>query len=162
MLYIPVHLLPKATYRCYIFHTGTQVYYNATGLMSQRLYLCHVFCVFSGLSDNKDDGSLRLVDGVSPHDGRVEVFHFGQWGTVHSDSWGLLDAIVVCRQLDYPSAIAPKSFSCGNISNWLSSVQCTGFEANLTQCRTGRPTLHSCWFGNAGVNCSGEWQCLKV
>lgn len=127
--------------------------------MSQPLHLFHVLCAFLGLSDNEDDGSLRLVDGVGPHDGRVEVYHFGQWGTVNSDSWGLLEAIVVCIQLGYPTAVGTVAFSCGNYSIWLCFVQCSGLETKLTQCSTGGPAPYSChsWNGNAGVICAGEW-----
>ena len=113
---------------------------------------------FLGLTDNEEDGSLRLVDGVGPRDGRVEIYHFGQWGTVYDASWDLLDAIVVCRQLGYPTAVATKAVRCGNTTNWLSYVQCTGLESNLTQCSTGDPLLYFCSssYGSAGVICAGE------
>ena len=103
------------------------------------------------------DGSLRLVDGLSKHEGRVEVYHFGQWGTVHADQWDLLDAIVVCRQLNYFTAATTKEYSCNSSTRVrLSSVQCTGLESKLTQCRSGAPTLHSpCSHEDAGVVCAG-------
>ena len=45
-------------------------------------------------------GDVRLVDGSSPYNGRVEVYYNGVWGTVYETGADNELAEVVCRQLN--------------------------------------------------------------
>ena len=47
------------------------------------------------------EGDIRLVDGVTDKDGRVEICFNGLWGSMCDDNWDDRDANVVCRQLGY-------------------------------------------------------------
>ena len=48
------------------------------------------------------DGDIRLMDGNSSLEGRVEICSQGLWGAITYRSWDRNDAMVVCRQLGYP------------------------------------------------------------
>ena len=45
------------------------------------------------------EGDIRFSNGDNPFEGRVEIYHYGQWGTVCDDKFGVNEAKVVCRQL---------------------------------------------------------------
>ena len=47
------------------------------------------------------EGAVRISNGRSQNEGRVEVCLSGRWGTVCDDGWSSNDARVVCRQLGY-------------------------------------------------------------
>ena len=47
------------------------------------------------------DGDIRVVNGATQLEGRVEVCVDGVWGTVCDDLWGVEEASVACRQLGF-------------------------------------------------------------
>ena len=106
------------------------------------------------------EGAVRLVGGSGPHEGRVEVFHNGAWGTVCGDGWDLQDATVVCHQLGYGTAVAglgEATIGEGRGPIWYSNVRCSGSEATLSQCAHDGLGVQYCRHsGDVGVTCASE------
>ena len=55
-------------------------------------------------------GDVRLMDGNSTFEGRVEFCNQGLWGAIATLSWSSNDAKVVCRQLGLPWECELNSF----------------------------------------------------
>ena len=58
-------------------------------------------CVIGNCVYECDTGQLRLVNGGSNREGRVEICRNGVWGTVSDYEFDMNDAKVVCRKLGY-------------------------------------------------------------
>lgn len=50
------------------------------------------------------NGTVRLQDGPTQFEGRVEVCLAEEWRTVCNDFWGHNEALVVCRQLGFSTS----------------------------------------------------------
>ncbi|XP_013393889.1 scavenger receptor cysteine-rich type 1 protein M130 [Lingula anatina] len=85
------------------------------------------------------DGDVRIRDGDTQYQGRVEIYHNGEWRRVCEEGWGINDAKVVCGQLGFEDAHAghvnhnPR----GTGAFWLSDVNCAGTEDALNNCTSG-------------------------
>ena len=134
---------------------------------------------FSAASEcNEND--VRLVDGQTPQDGRVEICLEGVWGSVCDDNWDSSDAEVVCRQLGYngcelsylavrlnffttPLASFPllshHVLSQTELFYHLDEVACNGNENRLSDCAHGGIGSHNCVvkIEKAGVICSSKF-----
>lgn len=81
---------------------------------------------------------IRLVGANSTVEGRVEVFHDGEWGTVCDDSFDLNDAHVICRQLKLGKGVEARSrakYGQGAGKILIDDLQCTGTERNVKDCQ---------------------------
>ncbi|KPP57233.1 hypothetical protein Z043_125066, partial [Scleropages formosus] len=102
-------------------------------------------------------GVLRLVGADGPWEGRVEVYHSGDWGTVCDDNWTEQHAQVVCRQLGFRgrAELAPDgAYGEGAGFILLDEVRCEGSEASLLDCGHAEWGRHDCSHGeDVGVRC---------
>ncbi|XP_078069940.1 neurotrypsin isoform X5 [Mustelus asterias] len=92
------------------------------------------------------DGAVRLVGGKASHEGRLEVYYSGQWGTVCDDGWTERNAQVVCRQLGFRYAQNPMAgqFEGGSGPIYLDDVHCAGQESLLSLCSRSEWGKHDC------------------
>lgn len=130
------------------------------------------------------DATIRLAGGSSASEGRVEILHNGEWGTVCDDFWDLNDAQVVCRQLGFgkfvphyrtnnngygldivefgyfAEAIPGGYFEAGESSSpiWMDDVTCYGNEMYVTHCISSPIGVHNCNHSqDAGVRCYSKF-----
>ena len=102
---------------------------------------------------------VRLVNGSTRHEGTVEVYHNGEWGTVCDDGWDLNDAQVVCSELGLGKAVnATHSayYGLGSGPIWLDYLLCAGNEQTIGDCTHRGWGNHYCNHRyDAGVKCAG-------
>ncbi|XP_041474059.1 deleted in malignant brain tumors 1 protein-like isoform X3 [Lytechinus variegatus] len=103
---------------------------------------------------------VRLVEGNSPFQGRVEVYLNNQWGTICDDSWDTTDARIVCRQLGFKEVFAATThagFGQGTGPIHMDDTRCYGNETSILDCVNRGIGVHNCRHSeDAGVICVPE------
>ena len=103
---------------------------------------------------------VRLVNGSSDREGRVEVFYNGEWGTVCDDDFDIRDANVICKMMGFPGAVSVLGeggrFGGGNENQEivLDDLWCSGHEESIVSCSFRRWGSSNCeHVEDAGVVC---------
>ncbi|KAK6194751.1 hypothetical protein SNE40_000318 [Patella caerulea] len=144
----------------------TSAYYtNGTGDPSKKVWMDDTICTgnetglgacshkpwgTSNCEHNEDVGvmcipaataisaiEVRLADGLSYNQGRVELKIYGVWGTVCDDSFQSRDAAVICKMLGYQKggSVLPKGTYDGGLGPiWVDDLGCQGPEASIINC----------------------------
>ena len=95
---------------------------------------------------------MRLVDGTSELNGRLEIQVDGEWGTVCDDGFddghGEENSRVICRELGFfgGRALVDSEYGLGsdNQSILLDDLRCRGGEASISACEHRTWRMHNC------------------
>ena len=130
-------------------------------------------------SDNCTETSIRLVDGRTGTEGRVEICYEGVWGSICPNYWKVENAMVACKQLGYATTgkkgplyiynlISTVLYIGATVSRLFgqsvrpvhySYFTCSGNENKLIDCR--HYVSSSCSYSyHAAIICEGKRQLL--
>lgn len=75
--------------------------------LPSNFYLLHIIwsrlCFAPGHYNCSTHGEVRLRDGQTLYDGRVEVCLNGRWSRICNSDWGIEESQILCRQLGHPT-----------------------------------------------------------
>ncbi|KAL4216375.1 Deleted in malignant brain tumors 1 protein-like [Mactra antiquata] len=130
--------------------------------ISHCVTVYHTSCPTSKTVGLRCEGvQVRLVDGAHSTEGRVEVFHNRQWGSICDVGFDDNDATAVCKMLTYfPYETNADPFLTNNFTS-LNHVdgldvkpQCKGTEGNFEMCKTDTTNITCSYTQNVNVDCN--------
>ena len=81
-----------------------------------------------------NETEVRLLDGETPDQGRVQICLHGVWGSVCDDSWDVNDATVVCQQLEYNGSELSELFNSIAFFIYSCSIYTTSRTFSFNKC----------------------------
>ncbi|KAL5015278.1 hypothetical protein ScPMuIL_009548 [Solemya velum] len=108
---------------------------------------------------------VRLVDGLTCADGRVEIYHNGQWGTICSGLRSIAVARTVCKMLGLRggTSLDPEDVVDGNYGQpiWLELIYCGNEIDSIVDCEHNNFGSNYCSHSSdLGVLCEDSiWDC---
>nr|XP_002737781.1 PREDICTED: uncharacterized protein LOC100377237 [Saccoglossus kowalevskii] len=111
------------------------------------IVLCLTYQILAIRGEN-----IRLVDGETPFEGRVEVLLNGTWTAICNDGLDFEDAEVTCKSLGFPGAMQMGSFHDGSLA-LISNVDCLGNESTILSCSYSVNVESPCTTNHASVYC---------
>lgn len=100
---------------------------------------------------------VKLVDGSSECDGRVQIMYNEQWGAVCHSDWDLADATVLCQELYCGDTAELRAYVQPSGQIWMDQLACTGNELTVQECPFTGWSVSSCLDGlHAGVSCQSK------
>jgi hypothetical protein len=91
------------------------------------------------------DGALRLVDGTTSDNGRLEIQFGGVFGTICDDGFDLSEVEVACRELGFSGgSVQSGPVGAETLTIWLDDIACTGVEERLVDCPSNGVGVHNC------------------
>ena len=102
--------------------------------------------------------TVRLAEGSSYNEGRVEVYYSGEWGTMCDNEWDEHKATMVCTQLGLGTTGIPQNFGPGTGRVLLSNIICYDNNKIIASCGHHGVgiTLHCGHSEDVGVKCFGR------
>ena len=142
---------------CLYVHVPLYVHVHVQVLLYVHVYMFTCICILH-THYLAETIPVRLVNGKRASEGRIELLHNGEWGTICNYYTDINVGHVVCRELGYPGADKITTYAAfgegkGHV---LLAPKCIGNETTLLHCEHtgwGRYEKHCDHSHDSGVIC---------